>query len=426
MKLMKQRVLLLFTLVMLFACSERHSHVTRISTKGSEAVDPYLTNDNNGNVVLCWTERDPRDSMYRLKYAVYDKGIEAFGATVTVQQSAGTRSSGESMNKVAFKSDGTVIAVFGKRFENERNPYAGALYYTMSADKGKTWAMPQFLHSDTSHAYGRGFFDLAPLKNGEVAAVWLDGRFGKKITGSALFFAATERDAGFGKERCVAKGTCECCRTDIQTDDRGDIHIAYRNIMFPGALLGKQVRDMSYLLSSDNGKTFSPAKTISTDNWAIEGCPHTGPTLAVDGRGVHAAWFTAGGNSGLYYSTLTRNAVAFEPRKGLTMSGRHPQMIAIGGNRQVVVWETPTDKNPTAGNAHTHGRSVHEDAPALTSIVGTVIKNGQKEKIITISEGSFAEHHPVVISMGKKVLVAWVREENGVPGISFTTLDPLE
>ncbi len=42
------------------------------------------------------------------------------------------------------------MAIFGKRFEKEKNPYAGAIYYTLSNDGGKNWTDNQFLHSDTS------------------------------------------------------------------------------------------------------------------------------------------------------------------------------------------------------------------------------------------------------------------------------------
>jgi hypothetical protein len=110
-----------------------------------------------------------------------------------------------------------------------------------------------------------------------VAAIWLDGRFGKVIKGSALFYAATGKDQRFGQDKCLFKGTCECCRTDILQDENGNIHIAYRSILFPSSLFGKQVRDMVYSFSKDNGATFSAAKVISKDNWALEGCPHTGP-----------------------------------------------------------------------------------------------------------------------------------------------------
>src|SRR5690606_1723917 len=112
--------------------------------------------------------------------------------------------------------------------------------------------------------------------------------------GSALFFARTTSGKGFGEEICLDKNTCECCRTEILNDQEGGVHIAYRGIKLPIGHLGKQVRDTVYSFSSDNGKTFTPTIAIGKDNWEIEACPHTGPTLAYSKGKLSALWFTGG------------------------------------------------------------------------------------------------------------------------------------
>jgi len=187
---MKKIVFIFFPVVLTLlggcARNELKPVVQLLNSGGINSVGPYLTQDNKGNAVLCWTEQDGKDSLYRLKYAVYDEREDKFTAPVTIPGSAGCSISAESMGKVAFKADGTVMAVYSKRFLSEKNPYAGAIYYSFSADGGKNWSDQQFLHADTSHAYGRSFFDITALKNGELAAVWLDGRFGKKIILTAL------------------------------------------------------------------------------------------------------------------------------------------------------------------------------------------------------------------------------------------------
>src|SRR5690606_7286884 len=126
------------------------------------------------------------------KYAIYDQEINAFNSPILVTGTEGVGTSSESMNKIAFKTDGTIISVFSKKFENEKNPYAGAIYYNMSSDNGKTWSTPQFIHSDTSHHFSRNYFDITTLKNGEVAAIWLDGRYKATEKGLALFYSNTE------------------------------------------------------------------------------------------------------------------------------------------------------------------------------------------------------------------------------------------
>jgi len=49
---------------------------------------------------------------------------------VVVESSKGYRAHDESMSKIAFKNDGTIIAVFSKRTPHKDNRFAGALFYT--------------------------------------------------------------------------------------------------------------------------------------------------------------------------------------------------------------------------------------------------------------------------------------------------------
>lgn len=436
---MKKIVFIFFPVVLalMSSCARKESKpvVQLLNSGGIASVGPYLTQDNKGNAVLAWTEQDGKDSLYRLKYAVYDEQQNSFGTAVTVPGSAGCSISAESMGKVAFKADGTVMAVYAKRFLSEKNPYAGAIYYSFSADGGKNWSDQQFLHADTSHAYGRSFFDIAVLKDGELAAVWLDGRFGKKIKGSALYFNRTAKRKGFGLDSCLDKGTCECCRTDLLCDEKGNLHLAYRSIQFPSVLSGKQVRDMVYKSSVDNGRTFSESKPVSKDNWEIEGCPHSGPSLAVNGHGgANVIWFTAGGSAGLYYATAPDPGADFKSRALITATGRHPQLLSLSDGRTVMVCE----EMPEMPSEHVHGEGMKMDhgsgmkhggggmshGPAgAAKIVLRLIAEGKAEKEIALSNGEYSDNHAVLRKHGEDVLVAWVREGHAGSEICFSKVD---
>jgi len=423
---MNRIITLLFTgFIFLTACKEKQSKVTigTLSTEG-QALGAYLTKDGKGNPVLCWSEQDSNDSLYRLKYASYNEQTNTFGNPVTVPASSGISTSAESMGKLAFKADGTVIAVYAKRFPNEKNPYAGAIYYSSSTDNGKTWSASQFLHSDTTHNYGRSFFDITTLKDGELAAIWLDGRYGKSIKGSALFFAKTNKGRGFGLDTCLEKGTCECCRTDILTDKTGNIHLAFRNITFPTGLSDKQVRDMGYKLSTNNGKTFSGVKTISNDNWQINGCPHSGPSLAATKESVDAVWFTAGGGSGIYNASLHKTT-DFNKRKLITAQGRHPQLISLVNDQLVMVCEElkdePEEKQMKMKHSH-EGMTMNHGPAAISKIVLRTLTPGKEAKTVAITDGQQSDHHAVITSINDKVLIAWVREKNGRPEICYTKM----
>jgi hypothetical protein len=167
MKKIKNIVLMLSIIMLgINSCKQKDTSLktVRLSQAGIDATGPYLTKDNHSNPVICWAEKDSKDSLYRLKYAVFNQEDNKFDSPVTVPVSEGMNTSPESMGKIAFKSDNTVIAVFAKSFPNEKNPFAGAIYYTSSTDKGKNWSDPQFLHSDTAHSYGRSFFDITRVK----------------------------------------------------------------------------------------------------------------------------------------------------------------------------------------------------------------------------------------------------------------------
>jgi hypothetical protein len=329
------------------------------------------------------------------------------------------------MGKIGFKADGTVFAIYAKKFEGEMNPFAGAIYYSFSSDKGKDWSEPQYLHTDTAHHYGRSFFDITRMQNGELGVIWLDGRFGKSIKGSSLFFASTQKGAGFTNERCIAKGTCECCRTEIQTDERGNIHIAYRNIFLSNALMGEQVRDMVYSVSQDNGVSFSKPEMISKDNWKIDGCPHSGPTLAVNGAAVNAVWFTSGGTAGLYHTSKPNLNTAFSLRTLLSAAGRHPQSAAAGSGKIAVVYEESSGTEHGMSNKpegpHKH-MSGHHSKPGNAKLMLSIL--GKKGELETrpVTDGKYSDHHAVLNSVDDYLLAAWVREENGKSKICYSLI----
>lgn len=425
--LLQIKLMLMACLLFCISCKQSTNQfvsIQSITQTGTEAASPYLTHDNLGNAVLCWTEKSPTDSLYRLRYAVYIPATNQFGDAITVISSAGTKSSPESMNKIAFKSDGTVVVVFARKFENQKNPFAGALLYTTSADQGKTWSADRYLHSDTSHTYGRGYFDLTRMKNGEVAGIWLDGRYGKADTGSALFFASTTKGKGFENEKCIDRHTCECCRTDLLTGNDGNLHIAYRSIMYPTQLLGKQVRDMAYTSSKDNGRTFEKIKPISNDNWAIDGCPHTGPSLANAGQNVYALWFTAGNSPGVYFNKCVGEKNSFSLRELQSENARHPQLTSLEDGRLVMVWEEE-EEALTHSSGSIEKTNHHSMAAAHTEISSTrislkILKDGKEQMKMDITNGNQANHHAVLTEVNKGILIAWINEDKNKSGIRYS------
>src|SRR5690606_33431706 len=123
--------------------------------------------------------------------------------------------------------------------------------------------------------------------------------------GTTSVRVASSRDFGrsFGEATVVARDVCPCCRTSLAVAPDGTVYVAWRGIDRSDAS-GEQ-RDIMFASSRDGGFTFTQPLRVHKDAWQFNGCPHAGPSLAVDSDGdLHAAWFTGGGDRpGLYYAS---------------------------------------------------------------------------------------------------------------------------
>lgn len=390
-----------------------------VSAAAANATNPFLTKNHLGHPALCWTEELPEGEGFVVKYAVFDPEKAMFGDIVTVEPSKGTAVHPENMNKIAFRSDGTVVAVYSRKHPTEHNRFAGSILYTQSFDGGETWTEEAYLHSDTSRNVGRGYFDLATLADGEVATVWLDGRYGKASKGSALFFAKTEERRGFGEDQDIGESTCECCRTDLYVDQKDRLNIVYRDI------LNDSIRDIVHQYSDDNGRSFSNPRRISPDNWVIHGCPHTGPSLASTSKGLHAVWFTAGGAPGMYLTSTEDQGQTFSLRNKISDKAMHPQMAALPDDRLVLVWDEMQAETPEPVHAGMHQGGGHASAVGSSKVVLQIRKGTTAVKSVDLSSLGANASYPVLSIVEGKSLVAWSQESNEGAAIYYRWL-PLD
>ncbi len=88
---------------------------------------------------------------------------------------------------------------------------------------------------------------------------------------------------------------------------------------------------MVHIYSKDGGETFTQPVRISADNWAVNGCPHTGPAMTSNRAGLHFAWFTMGGGEGVFYSKSINNGITFSGRESISArpTAKHPQLAAM-------------------------------------------------------------------------------------------------
>lgn len=412
-------------LIVFFSCSKKnttsnsqntnnsHKETTQIKDTILTASDiftgsscAYLTYDNEKNPVLCWTGTD-KDSNTYIWYSIFDNSNNTFPPGKKIVETKGATPQTEAQSKLAFKSDGTIIAASWYRTKSEVNYYAGELRYVFSADKGNTWSQQKRIHAETGPHVGRNFVDLKTLSDGEVGASWL----GIETVGRPITFAKTNVANEFTGEIIVDEAACECCRTILKSDLFGNIYIAYRDRVEIDET--KQVRDMVIVKSTDMGLSFSKPQPIHQDNWIINGCPHTGPDMSISANGnILAVWYSgAEANNGVFLMAKEKERESFTNKSIIGLKSQHPQIEIISNDKAVIVWDESLMDETTDHNS-THGSS--NKLKSYNRIGITLVSKGSPQSASYITdEKSEAEYPVVCATKSGDALIAWTQKENG-------------
>ncbi len=96
--------------------------------------------------------------------------------------------------------------------------------------------------------------------------------------------------------------------------------------------------------SADGGRTFAAPVAVHRDGWVFPGCPHAGPSLAVDAAGrLHVAWYTGReGRQGIWHASSADGGRSFAaPRALLAGEWVPPSQVrlAAGGDGVWVAWD---------------------------------------------------------------------------------------
>lgn len=359
---------------------------------------PYLTKDDHNRVVLSWIRQ--KDSASKIFcYSISPDGGKTFSQAVEIPCSDAIKPHGENLPKIIFKPSGEIIAVWGVGNPNPKNKYSGLVYYAQSFDDGRTWSQATRLVTDTT-SFDQRYFDVAILPDGEAGIVWLDNRKTTNKEGSGLYYATTKGNKGFQNEKLISEPCCPCCRTDLFVDSKKNIHTIYR------AIINDSIRDMVHILSTDGGNSFTKSARISKDNWVINGCPHTGPAMAENEQGIHFAWFTAGGGSGIYYNHSQDHGHSFSPRD--TVSGqaaKHSQITSMKDGRIVITWN-----------------EAFVDGNTVNSRIGIETRNAEGKRLAKqfITSENSQSSYPVIQTVNEnEVIVAYTENIEEKDFISY-------
>ena len=113
--------------------------------------------------------------------------------------------------------------------------------------------------------------------------------------------------------------------------------------------------------------------------------------------GLHFTWFTAGGQTGVYYCNSSDNGQNFSPRQLLGTEARHPQTITLLDETVGIVWD----------------EGVKKDSGYYSKIVLQVTTvNGQQTKQDVTGDNVNASFPVQVSNHPKIIVVAWVEQAN--------------
>jgi hypothetical protein len=156
----------------------------------------------------------------------------------------------------------------------EGNHGVGPFGTSRSDDGGKTWHKGSNPADDDSKR-GHAFIEALADQSGVFHVVWLETRATRGL------FSAASKDFGrtWAPTKTVDKITCECCWNKMISLRPGESHLLYRD---------KDPRDMAIALTKDSGATWERLSTVGDFKWPINACPFTGGGLAATGRGPEA------------------------------------------------------------------------------------------------------------------------------------------
>jgi len=400
---MKTTYLYIFIICFLMACGPSPNTNEEVSAslevKGQTIGNPTangsgminITNASN-TLYFSWIEKI-EDFGHGLKFATYANN--RWYETNEIARGENWFANWADFPSLAVFDDGRIAAHWLQKSGDGTFHYDVAMKFY--DPKTESWSETELLNTDGLKAE-HGFVSLLPLDNGNLMAVWLDGR--KTATANSdmenhdhghsgeMTLRAALFDADFNRtEEWELDGRiCDCCQTSA-TQSGDKVIVVYRDRS------DDEVRDIA-IVTFDGENWEDPVK-LNEDNWNIAGCPVNGPSISSFGNNVLAAWFTMADGSPKIQFKVSSDA---------------------GGNFSEAI---QLNTNPGAGRVHVTAMDTRnsfvvvwlENIDNATNIVAAEISvNGDviEKFIVGESSESRASGFPRVGFTGEKLLFSWV------------------
>jgi hypothetical protein len=308
------------------------------SPAGKDSSGPRLSSGADGTVVLSWIEPIGDAFDNQLKFARWSG---------TGWVAPGLVASGG--NWFVNAADVPAVAPIGARLWGAHwrvasdDELAYDVMTSVSTDAGETWSEPRLLNDDGT-ATEHGFVSLFAW-DGDVGAVWLDGRElagaeegAERVgadgapLGTTLRLARLAHDGTTAEQGVLDSLVCDCCTTGIAPLGDGAV-LVYRD-RTPEEIRDIVVRRRVY------GQWSEPVQAAA-DGWRIEGCPINGPAVATLGNSAAVAWFTAAGQRArVRLAFSTDGAATFGPAVDVDADGPigHVSVALVDEHNAFVSW----------------------------------------------------------------------------------------
>jgi hypothetical protein len=340
-------ILFAFLLTTSFSCRSTETRSVQFESKPrnvlvnvgiSSSSDPKLAVSSSGTVALLsvYGEENPQLGLF-----VSHNGGDAFTSPLPVSEPGKhVHSHGENSPSLIYRPTETYVLW-------EQMGEAGSeLVFARSINFGQSFEKPVRVTDKATPSFN-GFSAMGVAPDGTVYVIWLDGRDQQEIPGTFSLYMARSTDRGgtFGKNQKIAGGVCPCCRASIAFDSGKDVYIAWRKVFPP------DIRDIVVSASQDGGSTFAEPVRVSVDNWKLNGCPHSGPSIIVpNGNKLYVTWQTEGTTvrPGVMLASSEDQGKTFSHAQhisGEILDANHPVLTASEDGRVAVVFQGRPAKN---------------------------------------------------------------------------------
>jgi hypothetical protein len=367
---------------LLLAAAESHAHDGHpASHKIKAQMGSSAAFDSHGTLWLV-SRDDAGDEGYLVARKSKDNGKTWSSPAIISREPV--VASGDERPHIAFGQHDEVYVTYSSPLDK---PWTSEVRFIRSEDGGLHFSAPYTVHHD-HQTVTHGFASLAVDANGLVYVTWIDKRNPQNV--AQYYAVSANAGQSFDADYKIADHSCECCRSAIALGPGGHPALMWRQVFAPN------IRDHAIAELTPDGKQVQ-IERASFDNWAIDACPHQGPSLAFgdDGR-RHQTWFT---NDGIFYASQNQDGTLTKPMRLGSEQAAYADVTASGQHVEAV-WRQFDGKGSSVMAASSHDGGTTWQTRTLASTNG-------------------ASDQPRLARKGARIFLVWRTELNDVTTVQL-------